>query len=125
MSGFKTARAKRLDAAGGDRARVDFELVVGGSSENGDCGGQRLPCSKDSGEVAALSPASRLPISPSMAAAFTSWQLSRLGRRAKSTLRSEHSCGRQRWRGIQRTPQNHNIYLLDGGEDDDRAAPAA
>jgi len=54
MSGFKTAERKDLMLQVGDRARVDFQLVVGGSSETVTVEASAIAVQADSGEVSSV-----------------------------------------------------------------------
>ena len=121
MSGFKTAERKDLMLQVGDRARVDFQLVVGGSSETVTVEASAIAVQADSGEVSSVITGQQ--IANLSINGRSIYQLAALAPGASSQIDVTApntpvggSAGVE-YNGLR---QNHNIYLLDGGEDDDR-----
>src|SRR6267154_1970126 len=119
-SGFKVAEQKGLVLNVGDRTRVDFQLVLGAASETVTVEANAVRVQADSGEVSNVIDEQQM--SQIAVNGRSVYQLAQLTPGASSQIN-----------GFVNTPvggdsnvefngmrQNHNIYLLDGGEDDDR-----
>ncbi len=119
-SGFKTAEQKGIVLQVGDRSRIDFQMQLGGAQETVTVEANAVRVQTDSGEQ------SNVITDQQMAQLSVNgrsiYQLAQLTPGASSQIN-----------GFVNTPvggdsnvefngmrQNHNIYLLDGGEDDDR-----
>jgi hypothetical protein len=119
--GFKTAERKGLMLQVGDRARADFQLVVGGSSETVTVEANTIAVQADSGEVSSVITGEQIANLSINGRGI--YQLAALAPGASSQIDVTApntpvggSAGVE-YNGLR---QNHNIYLLDGGEDDDR-----
>jgi carboxypeptidase family protein len=119
-SGFKTAEKKDVVLTVGDRTRLDFQMQVGGATETVTVEAAAIHVQTDTGEVSNL--ISDQQVSQIAINGRSIYQLAALTPGASSQIT-----------GFVNTPvggnasvefnglrQNHNIYLLDGGEDDDR-----
>src|SRR2546430_14440363 len=119
-TGFKAAEQKGIVLQVGDRARVDFQMQVGGASETVTVEAAPIRVQTDTGEVSNV--ITDLQVSQLAVNGRSIYQLAALAPGASSQIT-----------GFVNTPvggnasvefngmrQNHNIYLLDGGEDDDR-----
>jgi len=119
-TGFKAAEQKGLVLQVGDRARVDFQMQVGGATETVTVEAAPIRVQTDTGEVSNV--ITDLQVSQIAINGRSIYQLAALTPGASSQIT-----------GFVNTPvggnasvefngmrQNHNIYLLDGGEDDDR-----
>ena len=119
-TGFKAAEQKGIVLQVGDRARVDFQMQVGGATETITVEAAPIRVQADSGEVSNV--ITDLQVSQIAVNGRSVYQLAQLTPGASSQIN-----------GFVNTPvggdsnvefngmrQNHNIYLLDGGEDDDR-----
>jgi hypothetical protein len=119
-SGFKAAEQKGLVLQVGDRTRLDYQMAVGGASETITVEANAVRVQTDSGEVSNV---------------ITDQQLAQLAVNGRSIyqLAALTPGASSQINGYVNTPvggdsnvefngmrQNHNIYLLDGGEDDDR-----
>lgn len=119
-TGFKAAEQKGLVLQVGDRARVDFQMQVGAAAETVTVEAAPIRVQTDTGEVSNV--ITDLQVSQIAINGRSIYQLAALTPGASSQIT-----------GFVNTPvggnasvefngmrQNHNIYLLDGGEDDDR-----
>jgi len=119
-SGFKAAEQKNLVLQVGDRTRVDFQLALGAATETVTVEANVVRVQADSGEVSNVIDEQQM--SQIAVNGRSVYQLAQLTPGASSQIN-----------GFVNTPvggdsnvefngmrQNHNIYLLDGGEDDDR-----
>jgi hypothetical protein len=119
-SGFKVAEQKDVVVTVGDRLRVDFPMKVGTSTETITVEANTIAVQADSGELSNL--ITDQQVSQLAVNGRSIYQLAQLTPGASSQIN-----------GFVNTPvggdsnvefngmrQNHNIYLLDGGEDDDR-----
>src|ERR1700719_392399 len=119
-SGFKVAEQKNLVLQVGDRTRVDFQLSLGAATETVTVEANVVRVQSDSGEVSNVIDEQQM--SQIAVNGRSIYQLAALTPGASSQIN-----------GFVNTPvggdsnvefngmrQNHNIYLLDGGEDDDR-----
>jgi len=120
-SGFKTGERKGLVLQVGDRAREDFKLQVGGSSETVTVEANTIAVQSDSGEVSSVITGEQIANLSINGRGI--YQLAALAPGASSQIDVTApntpvggSAGVE-YNGLR---QNHNIYLLDGGEDDDR-----
>src|SRR5713226_3430633 len=119
-SGFKVAEQKGVVLQVGDRTRLDFQMPVGGASEPITVEANDVSVQTESGEVSNV---------------ITDQQLAQLAVNGRSIyqLAALTPGASSQINGYVNTPvggdsnveftgmrQNHNIYLLDGGEDDDR-----
>ena len=118
--GFKAAEQKNIVLNVGDRIRVDFQMQMGAAQETVTVEANAVQVQTDSGERSNL---------------ITDQQLSQLAVNGRSIyqLAALTPGAVSQITGFVNTPvggnasvefngmrQNHNIYLLDGGEDDDR-----
>jgi hypothetical protein len=119
-SGFKVAEQKGLVLQVGDRTRVDFQMQLGGAQETVTVEANEVRVQTDSGEQSNV---------------ITGQQMSQIAINGRSVyqLAALAPGASSQVNGYVNTPvggdasvefnglrQNHNIYLLDGGEDDDR-----
>jgi hypothetical protein len=124
--GFKVAEQKDLVLQVGDRARVDFQMQLGGAQETVTVEANAIRIQSDSGEQSNVITGQQ--ISQIAVAGRSMYQLAALTPGASSAIGAGGMSS-----GVVNTPvggdasvefngmrQNHNIYLLDGGEDDDR-----
>src|SRR5258707_10511999 len=119
-TGFKTAEQKGFVLEVGDRTRLDFQLPVGGASETITVEANEVRVQTDTGEqsnVITDQQMSQLSVN-----GRSIYQLAMLTPGASSTINNFVNTpvggdSNVEFNGMR---QNHNIYLLDGGEDDDR-----
>ena len=124
--GFKVAEQKGLVLQVGDRDRVDFQMQVGGAQETITVEANAIRVQTDSGEQSNVITGQQ--ISQIAVSGRSMYQLAALTPGASSQIGAGGMSA-----GVVNTPvggdasvefngmrQNHNIYLLDGGEDDDR-----
>jgi len=119
-TGFKVAEHKGLVLSIGDRARVDFQLTLGGASETVTVEANAVRVQSDSGEVSNVIDEQQM--SQIAVNGRSIYQLAALAPGASSQINGYVNtpvggCASVEFNGMR---QNHNIYLLDGGEDDDR-----
>jgi hypothetical protein len=125
-SGFKVAEQKGLVLQVGDRDRVDFQMQLGGAQETITVEANAIRVQTDSGEQSNVITGQQ--ISQIAVSGRSMYQLAALTPGASSQIGGGGMSA-----GVVNTPvggdasvefngmrQNHNIYLLDGGEDDDR-----
>ncbi len=126
LSGFKTAEQKNIVLQVGDRDRIDFQMQVGGTQETITVEADPVRVQTDSGEQSNVITGQQ--ISQLAVSGRSMYQLAALVPGASSQIGGGGMSA-----GVVNTPvggdasvefngmrQNHNIYLLDGGEDDDR-----
>jgi len=119
-SGFKVAEQKGLVLNVGDRTRVDFQMQLGASQETVTVEANVVRVQSDSGEVSNVideQQMSQLAVngrSIYQLAALTPGASSQITGFANTPVGGNSNV---EFNGMR---QNHNIYLLDGGEDDDR-----
>ncbi len=119
-SGFKTAEQKGIVLQVGDRSRIDFQMQLGGAQETVTVEANAVRVQTDTGEQSNVITDQQM--SQISVNGRSIYQLAQLTPGASSQIN-----------GFVNTPvggdsnvefngmrQNHNIYLLDGGEDDDR-----
>src|SRR5690348_1092093 len=125
-TGFKSAEKKDVVLQVGDRDRLDFQMQVGGTTETVTVEANPVKIQTDSGEVSNVITGQQ--ISQIAVSGRSMYQLAALVPGASSLIGAGGMSA-----GVVNTPvggdasvefnglrQNHNIYLLDGGEDDDR-----
>ncbi len=120
-SGFKVAEQKDVVLQVGDRLRIDFAMKVGTAAETITVEANAVHVQSDSGELSNVIDGSQIEnISINGRSIY---QLAALAPGASSQIDTTApntpvggSAGVE-YNGLR---QNHNIYLLDGGEDDDR-----
>ncbi len=118
--GFKVAEQKGLVLQVGDRTRVDFPLVLGAASETVTVEANAVRVQSDSGEVSNVIDEQQM--SQIAVNGRSIYQLAALTPGASSQINGFVNTpvggdAQVEFNGLR---QNHNIYLLDGGEDDDR-----
>ncbi len=119
-AGFKTAEQKGIVLQVGDRTRLDFQMQLGGAQETITVEANPVRVQTDSGEesnVITGQQVSQLAIN-----GRSIYQLAALTPGASSVINNYVNTpvggdANVEFNGLR---QNHNIYLLDGGEDDDR-----
>jgi hypothetical protein len=119
-SGFKVAEQKGLVLQVGDRTRVDFQLVLGAATETVTVEANAVRVQADSGEVSNVIDDQQM--TQIAVNGRSIYQLAALAPGASSQINNYVNtpvggCAGVEFNGMR---QNHNIYLLDGGEDDDR-----
>jgi len=119
-TGFKTAEQKGVVLQVGDRTRLDFQLPVGGASETITVEANEVRVQTDSGEVSNV--ITDQQVSQLAVNGRSIYQLAQLTPGASSQINNFVNTpvggdSNVEFNGMR---QNHNIYLLDGGEDDDR-----
>jgi hypothetical protein len=125
-SGFKAAEQKGLVLQVGDRTRVDFQMVLGGASETVTVEANAVRVQADSGEVSNVITDQQMTQiavagrSIYQLAVLTPGASSQIGSGGMSAGEVNTPVGGDSSVEFNGMRQNHNIYLLDGGEDDDR-----
>src|SRR5262252_5396085 len=120
-NGFKASERKDVNLQVGDRLRIDFQMAMGATSETVTVEANAIAVQSDSGEVSNVITGSQidnLSINGRgiyQLAALTAGASSQIDSTAPNTPVGG-SAGVE-FNGLR---QNHNIYLLDGGENDDR-----
>src|SRR5205814_1812796 len=120
-SGFKVAEQKGLVLQVGDRTRVDFQMSLGAASETVTVEANAVRVQADSGEVSNLITGQQLAQLAVNGRGI--YQLAALAPGASSQINPSAPntpVGGDAGVEFNGMRQNHNIYLLDGGEDDDR-----
>jgi hypothetical protein len=125
-AGFKVAEQKNVVLNVGDRTRLDFQLQLGGAQETITVEADPVRVQTDSGEQSNVITGQQ--ISQIAVSGRSIYQLAALTPGASSQIGGGGMSA-----GVVNTPaggdasvefngmrQNHNLYLLDGGEDDDR-----
>src|SRR5579862_5487629 len=119
-AGFKVAEQKNITIQVDDRARIDFQMAMGGASETVTVEANVVRVQTDSGEqsnVITDQQVSQIAVngrSIYQLAALTPGASSQVNGFVNTPVGGDSSV---EFNGMR---QNHNIYLLDGGEDDDR-----
>jgi hypothetical protein len=125
-AGFKVAEQKGVVLQVGDRARLDFQMQLGGAQETVTVEANAIRIQSDSGEqsnvitgqqISQIAVAGR---SMYQLAALTPGASSAIGAGGMSSGEVNTPVGGDASVEFNGMRQNHNIYLLDGGEDDDR-----
>jgi hypothetical protein len=127
FKGFKVSEQKDVALQVGDRDRIDFQMQIGGTQETVTVEANAVHIQTDSGEQSNVITGQQ--ISQLAVSGRSMYQLAALVPGASSQIGSSGGMSA----GVTNTPvggdamvefnglrQNHNIYLLDGGEDDDR-----
>ena len=119
-SGFKVAEQKDVNVQVGDRLRIDFQMTVGTSSETVTVEANTIAVQADSGEVSNVITSQQ--VSQIAVNGRSIYQLAALTPGASSQINSyvNTPVGGDANVAFNGLRQNHNIYLLDGGENDDR-----
>src|SRR5580692_888096 len=119
-SGFKIAEQKGLVLQVGDRTRIDFQMQLGGAQETVTVEANEVRVQTDSGEQSNVITGQQM--SQIAVNGRSVYQLAALAPGASSQVNGYVNTpvggdASVEFNGLR---QNHNIYLLDGGEDDDR-----
>src|SRR5262249_37175010 len=119
-SGFKVSEQKDVVVQVGDRLRIDFQMKVGTSSETVTVEANTIAVQADSGELSNVITSQQ--VSQIAVNGRSIYQLAQLTPGASSQINNYVNTpvggdANVEFNGLR---QNHNIYLLDGGEDDDR-----
>src|ERR1700729_3437453 len=119
-SGFKVAEQKGLVLQVGDRTRVDFQMQLGGAQETVTVEANEVRVQTDSGEQSNVITGQQM--SQIAVNGRSIYQLAALAPGASSQINGfvNTPVGGDNSVEFNGLRQNHNIYLLDGGEDDDR-----
>src|ERR1700675_846673 len=124
--GFKVSEQKNIVLTVGDRIRVDFQMQMGAAQEPVTVEANAVQVQTDSGERSNLitdQQMSQIAVagrSIYQLAALTPGASSQIGAGGMSAAEVNTSTGGDASVEFNGMRQNHNIYLLDGGEDDDR-----
>ncbi len=119
--GFKTVERKGMVLQVGDRARADFQLQVGGQQETVTVEANTIAVQSDTGEVSNVITGEQIANLSINGRGI--YQLAALAPGASSQIdvtapnTPVGGSASVEYNGLR---QNHNIYLLDGGENDDR-----
>ena len=125
-AGFKASEQKNIVLQVGDRDRIDFQMQLGGAQETVTVEANAVRVQTDSGEqsnVITGQQMSQLAVSGRsiyQLAALTPGASSQIGAGGMSAGVVNTPVGGDAGVEFNGMRQNHNIYLLDGGEDDDR-----
>src|SRR5258707_2435359 len=119
-SGFRAAEQKGVVLQVGDRTRLDFPMKVGTSTETITVEANAVQVQTDSGELSNV--ITDQQVSQIAVNGRSIYQLAQLTPGASSQINGYVNTpvggdSNVEFNGMR---QNHNIYLLDGGEDDDR-----
>src|SRR5580700_3200085 len=125
-AGFKAAEQKNIVLIVGDRVRVDFQMQMGAAQETVTVEANAVHVQADSGEGSNLITDQQMTQiavngrSIYQLAALTPGASSQIGAGGMSSGVVNTPVGGDSGVEFNGMRQNHNIYLLDGGEDDDR-----
>src|SRR5262249_45945372 len=119
-AGFKTAEQKDIVLQVGDRARLDFQMQVGGAQETVTEEANAVSGQTDSGELSNVITGQQ--VNQLAVNGRSIYQLAALTPGASSQINNYVNTPVGGDAGVEFNGlrQNHNIYLLDGGENDDR-----
>src|SRR5438128_649473 len=119
-AGFKVVEQKDVTLTVGDRLRIDFQMAVGAASETVTVEANAIAVQSDSGEVSSVIDEQQM--SQLAVNGRSIYQLAALAPGASSQITGyvNTPVGGNASVEFNGMRQNHNIYLLDGGEDDDR-----
>jgi carboxypeptidase family protein len=119
-AGFKISEQKDVVVQVGDRLRIDFQMKVGTSSETVTVEATTIAVQADSGEVSNVITSQQ--VSQIAVNGRSIYQLAALTPGASSQINNyvNTPVGGDANVAFNGLRQNHNIYLLDGGENDDR-----
>ena len=126
VAGFKAAEQKDVALQVGDRDRVDFQMQIGEVQETVTVESNSVRVQTDSGEQSSVitgQQISELSVSGRsmyQLAALVPGASSQIGAGGMSAGEVNTPVGGDASVEFNGLRQNHNIYLLDGGEDDDR-----
>src|SRR5580693_6471680 len=124
--GFKVSEQKNIVLTVGDRIRVDFQMQMGAAQETVTVEANAVQVQTDSGERSNLitdQQMSQIAVagrSIYQLAALTPGASSQIGSGGMNSGEVNTPVGGDASVEFNGMRQNHNIYLLDGGEDDDR-----
>src|SRR6202795_1587553 len=124
--GFKVSEQKNIVLTVGDRIRVDFQMQLGAAQETVTVEANAVQVQTDSGERSNLitdQQMSQIAVagrSIYQLAALTPGASSQIGAGGMNSGEVNTPVGGDNSVEFNGMRQNHNIYLLDGGEDDDR-----
>jgi hypothetical protein len=124
--GFKVSEQKDIVLTVGDRIRVDFQMQLGAAQETVTVEANAVQVQTDSGERSNLitdQQMSQIAVagrSIYQLAALTPGASSQIGAGGMNSAEVNTPVGGDASVEFNGMRQNHNIYLLDGGEDDDR-----
>src|SRR2546423_3367052 len=119
-SGFKVAEQKGLVLNVGDRRRVDFQMALGAAQETVTVEANVVHVQADSGEASNLITGQQLSqLSVNGRGIYQLAALTPGGSSQINALAPNVPVGGDAGVEFNGMRQNHNIYLLDGGEDDD------
>lgn len=119
--GFKASEQKEISLNVGDRARVDMKLEVGSASESVNVEARAIAVQSESGEVSDV--ISGQQVSQLATNGRSLYSLATLTPGASSNMsdfQSPTPVGGDASVSFNGLRQNHNIWLIDGGENDDR-----
>src|SRR3954465_14759694 len=119
--GFKVAEQKNVVLQVGDRTRLDFQLQLGGAAETVTVEANAVRVQTDSGEQSNVITGQQM--SQLAVSGRSIYQLAALTPGASSQINPSAAntpVGGDASVSFNGMRQNHNIWLLDGGEDDDR-----
>src|SRR5256714_13454748 len=120
-AGFKVAEEKGLVLNVGDRRRVDFQMALGAAQETVTVEANVVHVQADSGEASNLITGQQLSqLSVNGRGIYQLAALTPGGSSQINALAPNVPVGGDAGVEFNGMRQNHNIYLLDGGEDDDR-----
>src|SRR5216683_7162928 len=119
-AGFKIADQRGVVLQVGDRSRFDFQMQVGGAAETVTVEANAVRVQTDSGELSNVITGQQL--AQIAVNGRSIYQLAALTPGASSQINNYVNTPVGGDAGVEFNGmrQNHNIYLLDGGEDDDR-----
>jgi hypothetical protein len=121
-SGFKSAERTALTLNVGDRTRIDFALTLGATKETITVEADAVRVQTDSGEQSGVITSQQ--VAQLAVNGRSIYQLAALGPGASTAFGTgayvNTPVGGDASVEFNGLRQNHNIYLLDGGEDDDR-----
>jgi Carboxypeptidase regulatory-like domain len=119
-SGFKGSEQKDVVVQVGDRLRIDFQMKVGTSAETVTVEANAIAVQADSGELSSVITSQQ--VSQIAVNGRSIYQLAALTPGASSQINNyvNTPVGGDANVAFNGLRQNHNIYLLDGGENDDR-----
>jgi hypothetical protein len=121
VAGFKAGEQRDIVVNVGDRARIDFELQVGNVSESVDVEAKVVAVQSESGEVSDVITGQQ--VSQLATNGRSVYSLATLTAGASSNMadfQSPTPVGGDSSVSFNGLRQNHNIWLVDGGENDDR-----
>ncbi len=121
ISGFKTAEHRDVVLNVGDRERIDFKLQVGNTSESIEVSATAVTLQTESGEISDVITGEKVTQLATNGRSL--YALATLTAGASSSMpdfQSPTPVGGDASVSFNGLRQNHNIWLIDGGENDDR-----